>query len=69
MKLVYLILSPTLTSYVSTIPTLFAYFLGFDIPKSSFIFIEYFNLVIITVIHNNIYLCDSTENQFICFCS
>ena len=32
----------TLTSYVSTIPTLFACFLGYDISKSSFICIEFF---------------------------
>ena len=34
MEVVCLILCPTLTSCVSTIPTLFAYVLGFDVLKS-----------------------------------
>ena len=43
MEVVCLILGPTLTPILttcSTIPTLFAYVLGFDVPTSSFIFIE-----------------------------
>ena len=38
MEVVGLILGPTLTSCVITIPTLFACFFGFDIP-TSFMFI------------------------------
>ena len=63
MVVVYLILSPTLTSYVSTIPTLFACFLGFDIPKSCFIFIEYIFIILDNNTCNG--MCDSIENQFL----
>ena len=40
MEVVCLIFGPTLTSCVSTIPTLFTYILGFDVAIYSFIIIE-----------------------------
>ena len=39
-EVVCLILGPTLTYCVTNIPTLFTYYLGFDVPTSSIYFIE-----------------------------
>ena len=51
MEVVCLILGPTLTSCVSTISTLFAYFLGFDIPTSSLKMFFYYSIIIIMFIY------------------
>ena len=52
-------------SYVS-FPTLFACFLGFDVPTSSFIFIENFIILVITGLHIFFKNCKLCSNSNMC---